>query len=62
MKSWLEKNDIEKYSTHNEEKYVVAERFIRTIKSKIYKYVTSILSKNVYIEKLDDIVHKYNNK
>ena len=43
MKSWLEKNDIEMYSTHNEEKSVVAERFIiRTIKNKIYKYMTSI--------------------
>ena len=37
------------------------ERFIRAIKNKIYKYMTSI-SKNVYIDKLDDIVHKYNNK
>ena len=42
-------------------KSVVAERFIRTIKNKIYKYITSI-SKNVYIDELDDIVHKYNNK
>ena len=41
--------------------WVVAEKFIRTIKNKIYKYMTSI-SKNVYIDKLDDIVHKYNNK
>ena len=48
------------YSTHNEGKSVVAERFIRTLKSKIYKYMTSI-SKNVYIDKLDDIVDKYNN-
>ena len=48
------------YSTHNEGKPVVAERFIRTIKNKIYKYMSSI-SKNVYIDKLDDIVHKYNN-
>ena len=61
MKSWLEKNDVEMYSTHNEGKCVVAERFIRTIKNKIYKYMTSI-SKNVYIDKLDDIVHRYNNK
>ena len=60
MKSWLEKNDIEMYSTHNEEKSVVAERFIKTIKNKIYKYVTSI-SKNMYIDKLDDIVNEYNN-
>ena len=49
------------YSTHNEGKSVVAERFIRTIKNKVYKYMTSI-SKNVYIDKLDGIVHKYNNK
>ena len=48
------------YSTHNEEKSVVAERFIRTLKGKIYKYMTSI-SKNVYIDKLDDIVDEYNN-
>ena len=48
------------YSTHNEGKSVVAERFIRTIKSKIYKYMTSI-SKNVYIDKLNDIVDEYNN-
>ena len=61
MKSWLEKYDIETYSTHNEGKSVVAERFIRTIKNKIYKYMTSILE-NVYIDKLDDIVHKYSNK
>ena len=48
------------YSTHNEGKSVVAERFIRTLKRKIYKYMTSI-SKNVYIDKLDDIVDEYNN-
>ena len=48
------------YSTHNEGKSVVAERFIRTLKSKIYKYMTSI-SKNVYIDKLDDIVDEHNN-
>ena len=48
------------YSIHNEGKSVVAERFIRTLKTKIYKYMTSI-SKNVYIDKLDDIVNKYNN-
>ena len=60
MKSWLEKNNIEMYSTHNEGKSVVAERFIRTLKNKIYKYMTSI-SKNVYIDKLDDIVTECNN-
>ena len=48
------------YSTHNEAKSIVAERFIRTLKNKIYKYMTSIL-KNVYIDKLDDIVDEYNN-
>ena len=68
MKSWIEKNDIEMYSTHNEEMYstqneeksVAAKRFIRTLKNKIYKYMTSV-SKNVYIDKLDDIVNEYSN-
>ena len=46
FKKWLRDNDIAMYSIHNEEKSVVAERFIRTLKSKIYKYMTSI-SKNV---------------
>ena len=48
------------HSTHNEVKSVIAERFIRTLKNKIYKYTTSI-SKNVFIDKLGDIVNKYNN-
>ena len=60
FKKWLRGNDIVMYSTHNEGKSVVAERFIRTLKSKIYKYMTSI-SKNVYIDKLGDIVDEYNN-
>ena len=60
IKSWLEKNAIEMYSTHNEGKSVIAERSIRTLKNKINKYMTSIL-KNVYIVKLDDLVIKYNN-
>ena len=60
FKKWLQDNVIVMYSTHNEGKSVVAERFIRTLKSKIYKYMTSI-SKNVYIDKLDDIVDEYNN-
>ena len=59
LKKWLRDNDI-MYSTHNEGKSVIAERFMRTLKSKIYKYMTSI-SKNVYIDKLDDIVDEYNN-
>ena len=54
FKKWLRDNYIVMYSTHNEGKSVVAERFIRTLKSKIYKYMTSI-SKNVYIDKLDNI-------
>ena len=47
------------YLIHNKGKSVVAERFIRTLKIKIYKYMTSI-SKNVYIDELDDIVNEYN--
>ena len=49
------------YPTHNEGKSVAAERFIRTIKNRIYKHMTSI-SKNLYIDKLDDIVNEYNNR
>ena len=56
----LENNDIEMYSLHDEGKSVVAERFMRTLKNKIYKYMT-FTSKNVYIDKLDYIVNKYNN-
>ena len=47
-------------STHNEGKFVVAERFIKSLKNKIYRYMT-LKSKNVYIDKLYDIVNKYNN-
>ena len=57
FKKWLKNNDTEMYSTHNEEKSVIAERYIRTLKTKIYKYMNSI-SKNVYIDKLDDIVNE----
>ena len=60
FKKWLKDNDIEIYSILNEGKFVVAERFIRTLKNKIYKYMTSV-SKNVYIDKLDDMVGEYNN-
>ena len=59
FKKWLRNNSIEMYLTDNEGKSAVAEKFIRTIKNKIYKYMTSIL-KNMYIDKLDDIVNKYN--
>ena len=60
FKKWLKDNDIGMYSIHNEGKSVVAERFVRALKTKIYKYTTSV-SKNVYIDKLDDIVSEYNN-
>ena len=60
FKRWLQDNDSVMYSTHNERKSVLAERFIRTLKNKIYKYMTSI-SKYVYIDKLNDIVDEYNN-
>ena len=56
----VKKNDIEMYSTHNKWKSVIAERFFRTLKNKIHEYMTSV-SKNVYIDKLDDIVNKHNN-
>ena len=59
MKSWLKDNGIEMYSTYIEGKSVVAERFIRTLKNKTHKFMTSI-SKNVYIGILDYIVKKYN--
>ena len=58
MKLWIEKNEIEIYSTHNKGKSVVTEIFIRTLKNKIYKCLSSI-SKTVYVDKLD-IVNKYN--
>ena len=53
MKSFLQNINIEIYSTHNEGKSVATERFIRTLKNGIYKYMTSV-SKNVYIDKLDE--------
>ena len=69
MKSCLEKNDIKMYSTHSERNSVVAERLISTLKNKIYEYIYKYItnkikfsvSKNVYIDKLDDIVNKHNN-
>ena len=60
FKNFLKINNIEMYSTYNEGKSVVAERFIRTLKNKIFKHMTAI-SKNVYFDVLDDIVNKYNN-
>ena len=48
------------YATHNEGESVVAKRFIRALKNKIYKHMTAV-SKDVYIDILDDIVNEYNN-
>ena len=60
FKDFLKINNIEMFSTYNEGKSVVAERFIGTLKNKIFKHMTAI-SKNVYFEVVDDIVNKYNN-
>ena len=60
LKSWLEINAIEIYSTHNKWKSVVSERFIRILQNRTYNYMRST-SKNVYIDKLDDMINKYNN-
>ena len=56
----LKYNVIEMYSINNKGKSVAAERFIRTLKNKIYKHMTAV-PKNVYIDKLDDIINEYNN-
>ena len=60
LKIFLKINDIEMYSTYNERKFGIAEKFIRTLKNKIFKHMTAI-SKNFYFDVLDDIVNKYNN-
>ena len=60
FKRFLKINNIEMYSIYNERKSVVAERFIRTLKNKIFKHMT-VVSKNVYFDVSDDIVDKYNN-
>ena len=60
FKKWLKDNDIEIYSRHNEGKSVVAQRFIRTLKNKIYKYMTAV-SKTVCFDKLHDVVNEYKN-
>ena len=60
FKDFLKINNIEMYSTYNEGKSVVGERFIRTLKNKIFKHMTAV-SKNAYFDVLDDIVNKYNN-
>ena len=60
VKDFLKINDFEIYSTYKEGKSLVAERFIRTLKTKIFKHMTGI-SKNLYFDVLDDIVNKYDN-
>ena len=60
FKKWLSDNDIIMYSTYNEGKLVVAERFIRTLKNKLYKHMTAT-GKNIYYDVLDDAVNEYNN-
>ena len=60
FKKWLKDNDTEMYSIHNKGNSVAAERFIRTLKTKICKYM-ALVSKNVFIDKLDDIVGEYKN-
>ena len=60
FKKWLSDNNIIMYSTFNEGKSVVAKRFIRTLKNKLYKYMTTT-GKNVYYDVLDDVVNEYNN-
>ena len=60
FKKWLSDNDIIMYSTFNECKSLVPERFIRTLKNKLYKHVTAT-GKNVYYDVLDDVVNEYNN-
>ena len=60
FKKWLSDNDIIMYSTYNEGKSVVAERFIRTLKNKLYKHMTAT-GKNLYFDVLADVVNEYNN-
>ena len=60
FKKQLKNNDTLLYSTLNEGKYVAAERLIRILENKIYKHMTAVL-KNVYIDKLEDIVNECNN-
>ena len=60
FKKWLSDNDIIMYSTFNEGKSVVAERFIRILKNKLYKHMTTT-GKSIYYDVLDDILNEYNN-
>ena len=60
FEKWLSDNDINMYSMYNEGKSVVTERFIRTLKNKLYKHMTAT-GKNIYYNVLNDVVNKYNN-
>ena len=60
FEKWLSDNDINMYSMYSEDKSVVAERFTRTLKNKLYKHMTAT-GKNVYYDVLDDVINKYNN-
>ena len=60
FEKWLSDNDINMYSTYNEGKSVVAERFIRTLKNKLYKHMTAT-GRKIYYDVLDNVVNKYNN-
>ena len=60
FKKWLSDNDIIMYSTYNEGKSVVAERFVRALKNKLYKHITAT-GENLYYDVLDDVLNKYNN-
>ena len=60
MEKWLDDNDMLVYSTHNEVNSVVAERFIKTLKGKIYKTMTANDSKS-YLRYLNKLVDQYNN-
>ena len=60
FEKWLSDNDIIMYSTYNEDKSVVAERFVRTLKNKLYKHMTAT-GKKIYYDVLDDVVNEYNN-
>ena len=60
MKSWLRYNNTEMYLTHNKRKSAGVDRFIRTFKNEICKHMSAV-SKNVYNNKLDEIVNNYNN-
>ena len=61
FKRFLKINNIKIYSTYNDRKSVVAERFIRTLKNKIFKHMTAILKNLLDFDVLDDIINKYNN-